>query len=394
MAILAKHIIVHFAELNTKGKNKSSFVKVLLRNIQKACIFDNDLLFARHHDHILIELNKTDANQVMDTLSHVFGISNYALAYGCSKDIESITETCVLLMKDVPVCSFKVDTRRKDKTFPILSNQVSMEVGHAILNVTEHTVDVHHPERKIRIDIEDKGVFVCIETVEGRQGFPVSTMGEAIMLLSGGIDSPVAAYLAMKRGVHIKCIHFAAPPYTSEQALNKVKSLIQILNQYQAKIDLYVVPFTEIQLEIYKKVNHSYAVTIMRRMMLRMAEQIANRDHITSIITGESLGQVASQTLESMLVITAAQHLNILRPLITYDKNEIIALAKSIKTYETSILPFEDCCTIFKVNSPVTKPRLYFVEHEEKRCDFTGMIETALEQTQLLSIEIQQEDFL
>ncbi|MEI7667919.1 MAG: tRNA uracil 4-sulfurtransferase ThiI, partial [Erysipelotrichaceae bacterium] len=345
-------------------------------------------------DHILIELNNTDSHKVMDALSHVFGISNYALAYGCAKDINSIIETCVTLMQDAPICSFKVDTRRKDKSFPILSNDVSMEVGHAILNTSQHRVDIHHPQRKIRIDIEDRGVFVCIETIEGKQGFPVSTMGEAIMLLSGGIDSPVAAYLAMKRGVHIKCIHFVSPPYTSEQALDKVKALIKILNQYQAKIDLYVIPFTEIQLEIYKKADHSYAITIMRRMMLRMAEQIANRDHITSIITGESIGQVASQTLESMLVITAAQHLNILRPLITYDKNEIIALAKTIKTYETSILPFEDCCTIFKVNSPVTKPRLYFVEHEEQRCDFTGMIQTALEQTQLLSIENLVEDFL
>jgi thiamine biosynthesis protein ThiI len=388
-------IIVRFGELSIKGHNRRFFVKALNQNI-KAKLKSFPLISSVYKfDHIVIKLNGTPDEPVTTALGQVFGISSYSVAHKCTSDKQDIIDTAVELMKLEAPCTFKVETHRKDKHLPYDSMELNAEAGHFILEATSHTVDIKNPQKRVRIEVGSHEAYVSVKIFKGLQGFPVGVQNRALVLISGGIDSPVAAYLAMKRGVEIECIHFAAPPYTSAQALEKVKKLLGVLCAYQPKIKLHIVPFTALQLEIYQKANPNYAITLMRRQMVRVAQDIAEKRKALALVTGESLGQVASQTLESMAVISEATTMNILRPLVTYDKLEIIDIAERIKTFDISILPYEDCCTIFKVTNPVTKPRLADVLKEETRCDFAELYQKTLEETETVIItEPENENYL
>ncbi len=387
MALLyADMIIVRFGELSIKGNNRRFFIKQLLVNIKvKLKVYPLISMYAKF-DHIVIRLNGTPDEGVTSALSQVFGIASFSLAHKCSSEMQDIIDTAVELMKLEEPCTFKVETHRKNKYLPYDSMELNAIVGHHILEKSPHKVDIKKPQKRVRIEVDAQYAYVSVKIFKGRLGFPVGVQGKALVLISGGIDSPVAAYLTMKRGVEIECIHFAAPPYTSSQALEKVKSLLGILCDYQPTIKLHVVPFTAIQLEIYQKANPSYAITLMRRQMIILASKLATQRKALALITGESLGQVASQTMESMSVISNVTQMMILRPLVTYDKHEIITLAEQIRTYETSILPYEDCCTIFTVSNPVTKPRLNDVLNEETKCDFSSISPEAFENTEMLYI--------
>jgi tRNA uracil 4-sulfurtransferase len=379
-------IIVRFGELSIKGHNRRYFVKALNQNIKAKLKPFPFISSVYKFDHIVIRLNGTPDEPVTTALAQVFGISSYSVAHKCTSNKQDIIDTAVELMKLEEPCTFKVETHRKDKHLPYDSMELNAQAGHFILEATSHTVNIKNPQKRVRIEVGSHEAYVSVKIFKGLQGFPVGVQNRAMVLISGGIDSPVAAYLTMKRGVEIECVHFAAPPYTSAQALEKVKKLLGVLCAYQPRIKLHVVPFTALQLEIYQKANQNYAITLMRRQMVRLAQDIAEKHKALALVTGESLGQVASQTLESMAVISEAMTMNILRPLVTYDKLEIIDIAERIKTFEISILPYEDCCTIFSVTNPVTKPRLADVLKEEAKCDFTELYQKTLEETETLII--------
>lgn len=392
--IKTDRILVRFGELSNKGKNRNLFVRQLIQNLKYQLSNYPDIRYRNQFDRIMIELNGADSEDVLERARHVFGIRSLSPVVVTSMDFDLINEACLELMKQEKVGTFKVDTNRKDKTLNFKSNDLNLSVAKTILSQTEHKVDVHNPDIRIRIDVDAEKASIAVKTVLGAQGFPIGVGGKALLLLSGGIDSPVAGYYTMRRGVEIECIHFAAPPYTTIQALDKVKQLAEKLSVYQPRIKLHVVPFTEIQLEIYKKAHPAYTVVLMRRAMMKIAERVMHENKMLALVSGESLGQVASQTLQSMASIQDSIDGLILRPLLTFDKNDIIDVAKKINTYETSILPFEDCCTIFSVTNPITKPKLKIVLLEEAKCELDELIETAFNSIESTEIRYHQETYL
>lgn len=392
--IRTDRILVRFGELSNKGKNRNLFVRQLIQNLKYQLSNYPDIRYRNQFDRIMIELNGADSDEVLERARHVFGIRSLSPVVVTPMDFDLINEACLELMKQEKVGTFKVDTNRKDKTLNFKSNDLNLSVAKTILSQTEHKVDVHNPDIRIRIDVDAEKASIAVKTVLGAQGFPIGVGGKALLLLSGGIDSPVAGYYTMRRGVEIECIHFAAPPYTTIQALDKVKQLAEKLSVYQPRIKLHVVPFTEIQLEIYKKAHPAYTVVLMRRAMMKIAERVMHENKMLALVSGESLGQVASQTLQSMASIQDSIDGLILRPLLTFDKNDIIDVAKKINTYETSILPYEDCCTIFSVTNPITKPKLKIVLLEEAKCELDGLIETAFNSIESTEIRYHQETYL
>jgi len=392
--IKTDRILVRFGELSNKGKNRNLFVRQLIQNLKYQLSNYPDIRYRNQFDRIMIELNGADSDEVLERARHVFGIRSLSPVVVTPMDFKLINEACLELMKQEKVGTFKVDTNRKDKTLNFKSNDLNLSVAKTILSQTEHRVDVHNPDIRIRIDVDAEKASIAVKTVLGAQGFPIGVGGKALLLLSGGIDSPVAGYYTMKRGVEIECIHFAAPPYTTIQALDKVKQLAEKLCVYQPRIKLHVVPFTEIQLEIYKKAHPAYTVVLMRRVMMKIAERVMHEHKMLALVSGESLGQVASQTLQSMASIQDAMDGLILRPLLTFDKNDIIDVAKKINTYETSILPYEDCCTIFSVTNPITKPKLKIVLLEEAKCELDELIEVAYKSIETTEIRYHQETYL
>lgn len=392
--IKTDRILVRFGELSNKGKNRNLFVRQLIQNLKYQLSNYPDIRYRNQFDRIMIELNGADSDEVLERVRHVFGIRSLSPVVVTPMDFELINEACLELMKQEKVGTFKVDTNRKDKTLNFKSNDLNLSVAKTILSQTEHRVDVHNPDIRIRIDVDAEKASIAVKTVLGAQGFPIGVGGKALLLLSGGIDSPVAGYYTMKRGVEIECIHFAAPPYTTIQALDKVKQLAEKLCVYQPRIKLHVVPFTEIQLEIYKKAHPAYTVVLMRRAMMKIAERVMHENKMLALVSGESLGQVASQTLQSMASIQDAMDGLILRPLLTFDKNDIIDVAKKINTYETSILPYEDCCTIFSVTNPITKPKLKIVLLEEAKCELDELIDVAYKSIETTEIRYHQETYL
>ncbi len=392
--IKTDRILVRFGELSNKGKNRNLFVRQLIQNLKYQLSNYPDIRYRNQFDRIMIELNGADSDEVLERARHVFGIRSLSPVVVTPMDFELINEACLELMKQEKVGTFKVDTNRKDKTLNFKSNDLNLSVAKTILSQTEHRVDVHNPDIRIRIDVDAEKASIAVKTVLGAQGFPIGVGGKALLLLSGGIDSPVAGYYTMKRGVEIECIHFAAPPYTTIQALDKVKQLAEKLCVYQPRIKLHVVPFTEIQLEIYKKAHPAYTVVLMRRAMMKIAERVMHENKMLALVSGESLGQVASQTLQSMASIQDAMDGLILRPLLTFDKNDIIDVAKKINTYETSILPYEDCCTIFSVTNPITKPKLKIVLLEEAKCELDELIDVAYKSIETTEIRYHQETYL
>lgn len=380
------HILVRYGELSTKGKNKKEFIKRLLMNIKNALKNFEDLTYEKSHDRIYIMLNGTDPDQVSPILSKVFGISSFSYAIKINSELDEIVQVGYELAKGIDAKTFKVETKRHHKPFPYLSDEINRAVAGQILRNTNMKVDVHHPELLLMIEVRQFDTYIMPNKIKGAGGYPVGIGGKSLVMLSGGIDSPVAAYLMMKRGITVECVHYASPPYTSSQARQKVLDLARIVSQYQGHVRVYVIPFTETQLAIYKNCDESYAITIMRRMMYRLAERLAERKNCKAIVNGESIGQVASQTLDSMGCINEVVKMPVIRPCVTLDKLEIIDLANKIGTYETSILPYEDCCTIFTPKNPVTKPTSKKCLKLESHFDFEPLLEEALNSIEVIDV--------
>ena len=390
--------MVRFGELNTKGKNKKEFIRTLAVNIHNALKDFPNLSFETRYDHIYVGLNNEDYKPVLERLQDVSGIHALSLVYRCEKDIDKIKESSLALINEEEGKTFKVKVKRGDKTYPIISDDITRIVaGHILRNSGDRfKVDVHNPDILLSIEVRQEAAYIFTKTVLGAGGYPLGVGGKTMHMLSGGIDSPVAAYLMMKRGVAIECIHFASPPYTQQGVIYKLEDLLKVLNRYQERIRLHIVPFTKIQEAIYDHAPESYCITLMRRMMFRLADALARRRNCPVISSGESIGQVASQTLQSMHVINAVTNTPIIRPLATTDKVEIINISKKIGTYDISIRPYEDCCTIFTPKAPKTAPHLDEVEEFEKKFDFETLIKEALNniEVKIISIEEMKDELL
>ena len=386
------HILIRYGELSLKGKNRNTFIKQLYENIKKATKGFPTLEIARRHDRMYIYLHDEDADKVKEVISKVFGISSFSFAIKTNSDMDEIIQAGMQSLPLTEKKTFKVAARRSDKNFPVISDQINRMVATAILKNSNWKVDVHNPDIKIVIEVHADATYIMTDKYQGAGGYPVGVGGKAMVLLSGGIDSPVASYLMMKRGVRIECIHYASPPYTSENAKEKVMELARLVSGYQGDLLVHIVPFTNLQLAIYQNADESYAITLMRRMMMRIAAGLANKRKALAICTGESVGQVASQTLESMVAINEVTNLPMIRPVVCMDKIEIINLAKKIGTYDTSILPYEDCCTIFTPKNPVTKPRVDKCKQYEERFDFETLVQECIDNVQSVWAHPQKEE--
>ena len=389
-------VLIRYGELSTKGKNRKDFIRRLERNIRNMFSDFKDLEYRRTHDRIYIHLHDEDPAIIKERLEKVFGISSFSFTEKVDPTIEAIQNACLEIAKTTEKKTFKMVTKRHDKTFPMISDEINRAVAGVILRNTDLKVDVHNPEHMIRVEVQRDGAYITSDKIKGAGGYPTGINGKALLMLSGGIDSPVAAYEIMKRGIEVEAVHFASPPYTSEAAKGKVLELAKQVSVYQGQMKVHLLNFTELQLAIYKTAGDPYAVTLMRRMMFRLAEKVAKDNKCLVLATGESIGQVASQTLESMVCINDVVHMPVIRPLVCYDKVEIIDLARKIGTYETSILPYEDCCTIFDPKNPVTKPSIEKAEHFESQFDWEKMLDDCLkmEETVIVKEEKEQEDFL
>lgn len=374
-------IMVRYGELSTKGKNRRSFIMQLAENVKRTLADFPKVKVHAERDRMHLLLNGEDSQAIILKLQKVFGIQNFSPSIRVEKDVEVLKEAVQTVMSEIYTGTetFKITAKRSDHQFIQDSNQLNLTLGNAVIDrFPEIKVQMKKPDINLRVEIRMDGAYLSYETIQGAGGLPVGTSGKGMLMLSGGIDSPVAGYFAMKRGVEIEAVHFASPPYTSEQALQKAKDLTKKLTPYVGGIQFIEVPFTEVQEEIKKHVPQGYWMTITRRMMLRLTDAIREARHGLIILNGESLGQVASQTLQSMVAINEVTNTLIIRPVATMDKLEIIDVAQEIDTFELAIQPFEDCCTIFAPPQPKTRPKLEKVHLYEERLDITGMMERAL----------------
>lgn len=385
------HIMVRFGELNTKGKNKKDFINQLYKNIKTIVKEFTKLELIKTHDRIYIKLNGEDGDKIMKLLTMISGIQNFSKVIMLEKNREEIINYTLKLASNLSFKTFKVHCRRADKNFPIHSDEMNRAIASLILKNCDCKVDIHHPDVTFHIEVRQDGAYLYNEIVAGLGGFPLGVQGKALLLMSGGIDSPVAGFMMMRRGIKIEAIHFASPPYTSEGAITKVKDLLKVLAKIQGDIKLTIIPFTRIQEEIYKGNNEAYNITIMRRMMYRISEKVLLNGRSLCLCAGESIGQVASQTLESMKTINEVIRVPMIRPLATYDKNEIIDIAKKIGTYEISIRPFIDCCTIFTPVNPTTKPTSKLAEKYEDRINYQPLIEECIANAEVVYINNENE---
>ncbi|MDT2698181.1 tRNA 4-thiouridine(8) synthase ThiI [Enterococcus gallinarum] len=374
-------IMVRYGELSTKGKNRRSFIMQLAENVKRTLADFPKVKVHAERDRMHLLLNGEDSQAIILKLQKVFGIQNFSPSIRVEKDVEVLKEAVQTVMSEIYTGTetFKITAKRSDHQFIQDSNQLNLTIGNAVIDrFPEIKVQLKKPDINLRVEIRMDGAYLSYETIQGAGGLPVGTSGKGMLMLSGGIDSPVAGYFAMKRGVEIEAVHFASPPYTSEQALQKAKDLTKKLTPYVGGIQFIEVPFTEVQEEIKKHVPQGYWMTITRRMMLRLTDAIREARHGLIILNGESLGQVASQTLQSMVAINEVTNTPIIRPVATMDKLEIIDVAQEIDTFELAIQPFEDCCTIFAPPQPKTRPKLEKVHLYEERLDIAGMMERAL----------------
>lgn len=377
---MEKLIMIKYGELTTKKDNRKEFIKVLCENIYR--LIDKNLEIIKDNSRMFIKCQNVD--EVLDKLRKIFGIHGIAIVYKTNNNYDDILKISLEIMNREKK-TFKVVTKRSNKSFEIKSMDFSRHLGGLILKNSDFKVDVHNPEIVLNVEIRNEGAYVYTDEVKGIGGYPVGIQGKGLLMLSGGIDSPVAGYLTMKRGVNVECLYFDSPPHTSLEAKNKVKKLCNVLNDYSGKIILHVVPFTKLQEEIYKNCPDNYMITIMRRMMYRIASRYALKLNAKIIINGESIGQVASQTLESMYCINNVTNMPIIRPVSTFDKLEIIDIAKKIGTYGISILPYEDCCTIFVPKHPVIKPDLKKAEEYESLFDWEKLIDECINNIQVVT---------
>ena len=385
-------VLLKYGEIVLKGLNRPMFEQKLMNNLSKALAPLGKFDIKKSQSMIYVEpaQEDIDMDEAIDRMSKVFGIVNICPAVSCEKDMDSIARTTIECLKEMDTDgkSFKVEAKREDKQFPLNSPQICQEMGGRILkNVPGLHVDVHNPDILVQIEVRKKA-YVFTKKFSGAGGMPVGTNGKAALLLSGGIDSPVAGWMISKRGVGLDAVHFHSHPYTSDRAKEKVIELAKLLTPYTGRIYLNIVPFTEIQLAIIDKCPKNYLTLIMRRIMMRIAEKIAEKNGARALITGESIGQVASQTMESLAVTDNAVSMPVFRPCIGMDKEEIIKISKKIDTYETSILPYEDCCTIFVPKHPKTRPEIAEVVEAEKLLEnLDEMIEKAIAEKEVIKIE-------
>lgn len=382
-------IMVRYGELSTKEKNRKTFIMQLAQNVKRALADFPALKIHADRDRMHILLNGEDSEEVIPKLSKVFGIQNFSPSIRIEKEMPAIRAMVQEVVREVytPGKTFKITAKRSDHSFELDSNGLNQELGGAVIEaIPEIQVQMKKPDINLRIEIRKDAAYLSYETIRGAGGLPVGTSGRGMLMLSGGIDSPVAGYLAMKRGVEVEAVHFASPPYTSEQALQKAKDLAGKLVPYVGTIQFIEVPFTEIQEEIKRVVPQGYLMTITRRLMLRLTDAIREMRKGLVIINGESLGQVASQTLQSMVAINEVTSTPIIRPVVSMDKTEIIEIAEKIDTFELAIQPFEDCCTIFAPPQPKTRPRLDKAQDYEARLDLEGLMARALEGLKITEI--------
>ena len=371
--------MIKYGELSTKKDNIKVFIDKLNSNVSKK-LADYDVSISKNKVRMFIDIKDYNEVDIISKLKEVFGIHSIVVCYKCNKSIEDINILAKELIDKENITTFKVETNRADKSFKYNSLEVSKMVGAYLLkNLNDLKVDVHNLEITLHVEIRDDNTYLYTKEIKGLGGYPVGIQGKGLLMLSGGIDSPVAGFLASKRGIDIDCIYFDSPPHTSLEAKNKVITLAKKLCNYGNNINLYVIPFTEIQLAIYKNIEPTYMITILRRMMYRISERVAKMTKSRIIINGESIGQVASQTLNSMYVINNVTSYPVIRPVACLDKLEIIEIAKNIDTYETSILPYEDCCTIFVPKHPVINPNLDKCIYFETLIDYEKLIDEAIE---------------
>ncbi len=385
-------ILIKLGEIVLKGLNRKNFEDALMRNLKRrlAKIGEFHVQIAQSTISISPVHDDTDFDEVEDCVSKVFGIAAFSRACVTEKDIDKIKQAAVEYLADTfdTPKTFKVEAKRSDKKFPYKSPEICEEVGGYLSdNFPNISVDVHNPDVTVTVEIRDFGAYIRAGLIRGAGGIPVGTGGKACVLISGGIDSPVASYMMAKRGLELTAVHFASPPYTSIRAEEKVIELLQRVAKYSGRMKMFTVPFTEIQEQIREKCKEDYFTIIMRRFMMEIAEEIARKNGCHALITGESLGQVASQTLNAIECTDNACNMPVFRPLIGMDKEEIISISRKIDTFEVSIQPYEDCCTVFTPKHPKTKPVLSEVIAEQNKLDCKGLIQRAVEGVKLTNIE-------
>ena len=389
---MKKIIIVKYGELTTKKDNIGLFLSALKRNVDNALnglnakvVFDKGRMF--------VEPSEDNYDIILDKMKKIFGIHEINVGYKIENDYEILKQNLLEIVKEKEFETFKVETKRSNKKFFKNSMEVSRELGAVVLiNLDNKKVDVNNPDLLINVEIRIDAFYIYFDKILGAGGYPVGTLGKGLLMLSGGIDSPVAGYLACKRGIKLEAIYFESPPHTSLEAKNKVKKLAEILSEYNGSIKLHVINFTEIQEAIYKNIPHEYLITIMRRMMYRIGETIAHYNKCSILINGESIGQVASQTLTSMSAINSVVRIPVIRPVACFDKLEIINVANKIDTYETSILPFEDCCTIFVPEHPVINPQIDKCEEYEKLIPYEELLRNAIKDHEIINISLKNKN--
>ncbi|MGN1059572.1 MAG: tRNA uracil 4-sulfurtransferase ThiI [Clostridia bacterium] len=383
-------ILIKYGEIILKGLNRPFFEEALVKNIKAALPKDFKGTVHRAQATVYVEPEDPDAiDEIIRRLTKVFGITSLTRAFVLPKDIEGIKKGAAQVLEPVlsTIHSFKVEAKRADKKFPLTSPEICREVGGYLHDAFPHlTVDVNHPEETVMIEVREQYAYVYCGRVKGAGGMPVGSNSKATLLLSGGIDSPVAGYMTAKRGVKLNAVHFFSYPYTGERARDKVLTLAKILAEYTPRLDVHVVPFTEAQLAIKKNCPAEQLTIIMRRLMMRIAEQIALKTGAKALVTGESIGQVASQTVEALAVTNQVTSIPVFRPVIGMDKEEIVTIARQIGTFETSILPYEDCCTIFTPKHPNTKPKLDRIQASEAHLDIETLVAEAVAGTEIITV--------
>lgn len=381
MTLTYSEIMIRYGELSTKGKNRMRFINKLRNNIQDVLSIYPAVKVTADRDRAHAYLHGTDYEPVAESLKQVFGIQNFSPVYKIKKSVPALKSAVQEIMKEIykEGLTFKISSKRSDHTFELDSRELNQTLGGAVFEaIPTIQAQMKKPDINLQVEIREEAAYISYETIKGAGGLPVGTSGKGMLMLSGGIDSPVAGYLALKRGVDIEAVHFASPPYTSPGALKKAHDLTRKLTKFGGNIQFIEVPFTEIQEEIKAKAPEAYLMTLTRRFMMRITDRIREVRGGLVIINGESLGQVASQTLESMQAINAVTNTPVIRPVVTMDKLEIIDIAQAIDTFEISIQPFEDCCTIFAPDRPKTNPKLKNAEQYEQRLDVEALVERAV----------------
>lgn len=384
-------ILIKNGELALKGLNRSTFEDILVKNIRRRLKSAGDFDYIKSQSTIIIEPKdeNCDFEAAQEAVSRIFGIAGFSRAAAVEKDFDKVIEISGAYLEGAlkNAKTFKVEAKRSDKKFPLTSPEISREMGGHLLSVYPHLkVDVHNPEVTVMVEVRDKYIFLHGTQIKGAGGMPVGTGGKAGILISGGIDSPVAAWMMAKRGIELTAIHFASPPYTSKRAEMKVVTLLEKVAKYSGRMTMFTVPFTEIQEQIKDNCPEELFTLIMRRAMMKAAEKIARKENCQALITGESVGQVASQTIYALACTDAAANMPVFRPLIGMDKDEIIEISRKIDTFETSILPYEDCCTVFTPKHPKTRPNLGDIEKAEQLIPLEELVEKAVNGAQIRTV--------